>query len=110
MDSNSSIPDIQKFTYLKSALSGEALQLVAHILFSISNYKVALKSLRERYNMKRLIINSHIDKILQLKPLVIESAVELQKLMVAFEEILMALDVLNVNGGDPYLFAFFGKN
>ena len=106
VDSNSSIPDIQKFNYLKSALSGEALQLVAHIPLSTSNYKVALKSLRKRYNIKRLIINSHIDKILQLKPLVNESAVELRKLMVAFEENLMALDALNVKGGDPYLIRF----
>ena len=106
VDSNSSIPDIQKFNYLKSALSGEALQLVAHIPLSTSNYKVALKSLRERYNIKRLIINSHIDKILQLKPLVNESAVELRKLMVAFEENLMALDALNVKGRDPYLIRF----
>ena len=106
VDNNSSIPDIQKFNYLKSALSGEALQLVAHIPLSTSNYKVALKSLRERYNIKRLIIYSHIDKILQLKPLVNESAVELRKLMVAFEEILMALNALNVKGGDPYLIRF----
>ena len=105
MDNNSSIPDIQKFNYLKSVLSGEALQLVAHIPLSTSNYKVALKSLRERYNVKRLIINSHIDKILQLKPLVNESAVELQKL-VAFEENLMALDALNVKGRDPNLIRF----
>ena len=107
VDSNSSIPDIQKFIYLKSAHSGEALQVVAHIPLSISNYKVALKSLRERYNMKRLSINSHNDKILQLKPLVIESAIELRKLMVAFAEKLMAL---NVKGGDSYLFSSFAKN
>ena len=106
VDSNSSIPDIQKFNYLKSALSGEALQLVAHIPLYTSNYKVALKSLRERYNIKRLIINSHIDKIVQLKPVVNESAVELRKLMVVFEENLMTLDALNVKGGDPFLIRF----
>ena len=89
---------------MKSALSIEALQLVAHIPLSTSNYKVALKSLR--HNIKQLFINSHMDKILQLKSLVKESAVELRKLMVAFEENLMALDALNVKGGDPYLIRF----
>ena len=91
---------------MKSALSGEALQIVAKIPLSTSNYKVVLKSLRERYNIKRLIINSYIDKILQLKPLVNESALELRKLLVAFEENLMALDASNVKGGDPYLIRF----
>ena len=67
-----------------------------------------MKSLRIRYNIKRLIINSHIDKILQLQPLTNESAIEieLRNLMVAFEENLMALNALNVKGGDPYLIRF----
>ena len=43
---------------------------------------------------------------MQLKPIVNESAVELRKLMVAFEKNLMALDALNVKGGDPYLIRF----
>ena len=45
VDSSTTIADIQKFNYLKAALSGEALQLVSHLPLSNSNFKIALKSL-----------------------------------------------------------------
>ena len=97
VDSNTVIPDIQKFNYLKASLTGEALQLVSHLPLSNSNYKIALKSLTDRYNNERLIVNSHLDAILQLKPLRSESASELRQVFVSFEENLMAIEALNVN-------------
>ena len=45
VDSNPNIPAIQKFNYLKASLTDEALQLVAHLPLSNSNYPIALKSL-----------------------------------------------------------------
>ena len=97
VDSNTVIPDIQKFNYLKTSLTGEALQLVSHLPLSNSNYKIALKSLTDRYNNERLIVNSHLDAILQLKPLRSESASESRQLFVSLEENLMAIEALNVN-------------
>ena len=95
VDSSTIIPDVQKFNYLKASLTGEALQLVSHLPLSNSNYKIALKSLTDRYN-ERLIVNSHLDAILQFKPLRSESASELQ-LFVSVEENLMAIEALNVD-------------
>ena len=93
---NSTIPDVQKFNYLKACLSGEALQLVSLLPLSNSNYHIALKSLTNRYNNQRLIVNSHPDTILQMKPLNGESASELRRLFVNFEENLMAIEALGV--------------
>ena len=58
VDSNPNIPATQKFNYLKAPLTDEALQLVAHLPLSNSNYPIALKSLVDRY---WLILNSHLD-------------------------------------------------
>ena len=96
MDCSTTIADIQKFNYHKAALSGEAQQLASH-LPSNSNYKTALKSLIDRYDNERLILNTHLDAILQLQPLSGESASQLRQLLVSFEENLMAIEALKVN-------------
>ena len=94
VDSSTTIADIQKFNYLKAALSGEALQLVSHLPLFNSNYKIALKSLMDRYYNERLTVNSHLDAILQMQPLSGESASQLPQLLVSFEENLMAIEAL----------------
>ena len=97
VDSNASLPDIQKFNYLKSALTGEASQLISHLPLSNSNSQIALNSLTDRYDNPRLIVKTHSRAIFQLKPLQKESATELRKLIVAFEENLMAIQALKVD-------------
>jgi len=57
---NDSLPEIQKFHYLKSSLSGEAERLVSNLPMTANNYKIAWKLLVERYENKRLIAASHI--------------------------------------------------
>ena len=86
--------------YLKASLTGEALQSVSHLPLSDSYYKIALKSLTDCYNNERLIVNSDLNAILQLKPLRSESAPELRQLFVSFEENLMAIEALNVDTKD----------
>ena len=97
VDSNASLPEIQKFNYLKSALTGEASQLISHLPLSNSNSQIALNSLTDRYDNPRLIVKTHSRAIFQLKPLQKESATELRKLIVAFEENLMAIQALKVD-------------
>ena len=97
VDSNASLPDIQKFNYLKSALTGEASQLISHLPLSNSNYQIALNSLTDRYDNPRLIVKTHLRAIFQLKPLQRESASELRKLIVASGKKLMAIQALKVD-------------
>ena len=95
VDSHANLPKIQKFNYLKSALTGEASQLISQLPLSNSNYHIALNSLTDRYDNPRLILN-HLRAIFLLKSLQKESA-ELRKLVVAFEENLMAIQASNVD-------------
>ena len=97
LDSHANLPNIQKFNYLKSALTGEASQLISHLPLSNSNYQIALNSLTDRYDNPRLIVRTHLRAIFQLKSLQKESASELRKLVVAFEENLMAIQALKVD-------------
>ena len=69
---------------------------ICHLPLSNTNYQIALNSLTDGYDNPRLIVKTHIRAIFQLKPLQKESASELRKLIVAFEENLMAIQALKV--------------
>ena len=97
VDGSTTLPDIQKFNYLKSSLVGEVSQLISYLPLSNTNYKIALKILIDHYDNQRLIVNTHLSAIFNLKPLQGESASELRKLIVAFEENLMAIQALKVD-------------
>ena len=71
---SSKLPDIQKFNYLKSSPVGEASQLISYLPLSNTNYKIALKILIDRYDNERLIVNTHLLAIFNLKPLQSQSA------------------------------------
>jgi hypothetical protein len=60
---NDSLPQIQKFYYLKSSLSGEAVRLVSNLLMTAKNYTITWTLLVERQENKRLIAASHIRQL-----------------------------------------------
>ena len=78
---NDSLPEIQKFHYLKSSLSGEAEHLVSNLPMTANNYTVAWKLLVERYENNCLIATSHIRQLLGLKRLHKESTSEFAELV-----------------------------
>ncbi|XP_055585541.1 uncharacterized protein LOC129738386 [Uranotaenia lowii] len=57
------IPNIQKFQYLRSALKGDALQLIESLTISANNYVVAWESLVNRYSNKYLLKKKHLQAI-----------------------------------------------
>ncbi|XP_055714723.1 uncharacterized protein LOC129808837 [Phlebotomus papatasi] len=71
---------VDKFYYLVSYLSGEAFQVVKELEIVESNYEIALELLKNAYEDKRLIIRKYINQLLNLKPIVTESAAELRAL------------------------------
>lgn len=73
-------PAAQKFSYLRSALSGPALDVVKGIPITANNYGVALEKLKQRYDNQSLVIQSHIRAILDITPIQTCSAIELQHL------------------------------
>ena len=76
-----SLENIQKFHYLRSVLTGDALQVVKALEFTTDNYLVAWSLLENRYNNDRLLQQNHVNAILFAEPLIKESATSIRKLI-----------------------------
>lgn len=63
---NKTLSNIQKFTYLKSSLNGEAAQCIIAIKLSENNYDTAWQTLCERFENKRMIVRNHIKALCDL--------------------------------------------
>lgn len=70
---NESIPEINKFHYLRSSLEGSATVIIKSIEFTANNYKTAWELLCERYDNKNLLINNHMKALFTIDPLSRES-------------------------------------
>lgn len=75
------ITSIQKFHYLKSSLSGNALLVIESLEFSANNYPVAWELLLNRYNNHKLLIHNHVKALFSLKALTNESPSSLRRLI-----------------------------
>ena len=64
--SNTSLGGVQKFTYLKAQLMGDALRAVTGFPLTNSNYEQAVTLLRERFGQPNKIINAHMQALLDL--------------------------------------------
>ena len=58
--------DVEKFIYLKSYHTGDALRLQAELELTSGNYRVALELLEKRFGTKQVTINSHIECLYKL--------------------------------------------
>ena len=63
---NSSIPEINKFTYLQSLLTGEAKSAIQGLSITEKHYRIACDILKERYGRKERIIFTHIQELLKI--------------------------------------------
>ncbi|XP_026828429.1 uncharacterized protein LOC113562648 [Ooceraea biroi] len=77
---NKALNNIQRFQYLRASLSGDAASLIAALEISDSNYAVAWDILRQRYDNKRVIIQTHIRGIMDLPAMVKENSKELRQI------------------------------
>jgi len=75
-----SIPRIQKFHYLRSALRGDAAAVIQSLEVSAANYDEAWQMLTVRYDNKRLIIQKHIKAIFELPAVTKENHAALRSL------------------------------
>lgn len=70
---NAELATIQKFYYLQSCLSGEAMQILQSLEICEANYEKAILLLKERYENKRLLINNHVRNLFDITPILKES-------------------------------------
>lgn len=92
--SNASLSNVQKFYYLQSCLKGEAAQVIHSVEISDGNYDVAWNLLAERYENKRVTINTHVKAIFDLPIIKYESHIQLRNLLDNFLKHLRSLKAL----------------
>ncbi|CAL1285198.1 unnamed protein product [Larinioides sclopetarius] len=77
IDKNKQLSDSQKLYYLQSSLTGNAKQLQT----LDDSYASLFEALQKRYENKRLIVNGHVNELLNIHKLKIESAKELRNMI-----------------------------
>jgi len=94
---NGTLSNVQKFYYLQSCLKGEAAQIISSIQITDLNYENAFRSLRERYENKRLIIQSHLRLLFDVSPISKINHVDLRVFLDTIQKNIRALKSL----GEP---------
>lgn len=65
---NPNLTKTDKFSYLRSYLTGAAANVVAGLPLTKASYDNAIQLLQNRFGRKDLVINAHMTKLLNLNP------------------------------------------
>ena len=68
IDDNDQLVAVDKFNYLKSLLACSALEAIAGLTLSASNYGEAIAILERRFGNRQQIIDKHMDQLLNVNP------------------------------------------
>ncbi|KAF5281925.1 hypothetical protein FQR65_LT14451 [Abscondita terminalis] len=77
---NTALSNVQKLCYLRKSLSCDVLKTIESLTLTDANYEVAWRSLTNRYEKGKRIVESHVRKIISFPPLLKESAKDLRNL------------------------------
>ena len=66
IDQNVSLSNVEKFTYLKSYVTGDAEDSIKGLTATDVNYKMAVDILKQRYGNTQVIVNSHMKSLTRL--------------------------------------------
>ena len=98
----SDLPDINKFTYLRSLLEGEAQEAIQGLALTEQHYRVACQILQERFGRKERIIFKHVQELLNLSSVTKNNSMSgLQKLQDMLLSHVRSLESLGI-AGDNY--------
>lgn len=102
---NVGLPNVQKMHYLRTHLSGEAAKLIINIPVSEEMFPLAWETLVRRYENKRVLISSQLDKLFSIKRIQTKSSRELNTFISTVLESLGALKALgcSTEHWDPVL-------
>jgi len=65
--SNTELSEVEKFNYLNSLLEKSARETVSGLALTAANYGQAIEALKKRFGCKQLIVNKHMDALLQVE-------------------------------------------
>ncbi|XP_058827620.1 uncharacterized protein LOC131687546 [Topomyia yanbarensis] len=88
---NRQLDDVDKFTYLRSSVTGDAFQEIDSVELSADNYEVAWRILEKRFENKKLIVKAHLDALFAIEPMRRESCDALNTLISEFDRNLQML-------------------
>ncbi|XP_071052897.1 uncharacterized protein [Onthophagus taurus] len=91
---NDNISDVEKLHYLKMSLSDEPSQLLKNVVITNDNFSRAWQMLLERYENKRLLIDSQLNTLFNSCSLKNDSSLELKRLLGEVKESLGVLEAL----------------
>ena len=95
---NTGMPEVNKFTYLRSLLRGEASRSIEGLSLTAAHFKDACELLRNRYGRPEKLRFLHIEQMLNLKASACGDLKKLQDTLLVHIRSLEALDVK----GDEY--------
>lgn len=78
------IDNIDKFNYLLACLADPVKEEIAGFRLSSANYTIVWDALKSRYDDERMLMAVHLDKLFACKPAIMESAVELRRILNCF--------------------------
>lgn len=105
---NPELTDGEKIQYLISCLRGKALNVCSGILPSAQNYTVVWNTLLNKYNDKRLLAASYLDKLMNLPAVDSNSPTSLEDFIDKFSSIISALHQLQISSLEDLLFIHIG--
>ncbi|XP_076658785.1 uncharacterized protein LOC143362467 [Halictus rubicundus] len=89
--SNAALTHVQRLHYLKSTLEGEASQLLQHVTGAAANSESAWKLLVERYDNKRILIQTQLSALFDLSPVTNDNFQALKSLRDVTHQVLSVL-------------------
>ncbi|XP_055605306.1 uncharacterized protein LOC129753513 [Uranotaenia lowii] len=93
---NHHLSDIDKFTYLRTSLTGDALVEISSIELTSANYSIAWQALHNSFENKKLLVKSYLDVLFFVYPMEEESYEQLHRVVKDFETTLMMLHKVGV--------------
>ena len=110
VDDNSAYSPIEKVTHLITHLGGSAKLICSSISPTAENYPLILKALVGRFEDKRALGSTYLDKIINFKPLQAESESGLNQFLSSFVEPVKALKQLEISDLADFLFLHLALN
>jgi len=78
--SNIYFSNTQRFQYLRASLTGDANAVISSLELSDAYYDVAWSILRDRYDNKRIIIQTHVKAIMDLPAMAKENSIDFKRI------------------------------
>ncbi|ELU08252.1 hypothetical protein CAPTEDRAFT_189156 [Capitella teleta] len=92
------VDEVNKFTYLKSCLKGEASRAIEGLSLTRANYNIAVDLLKSRYERRELLVVAHMQALLALECLRKTDASAMLELQNTLQKHVWSLAALNVTG------------